>query len=43
MTRIDEVDYEGCKVVPMKLLKSLLPDPASLAPNYKGLTNIGVI
>lgn len=43
MTRIDEVDYEGCKVVPMKFLKSLLPDPASLAANYTGLTNIGNI
>ncbi|MCX8084099.1 MAG: saccharopine dehydrogenase family protein [Calditerrivibrio sp.] len=43
MTRIDEVDYKGCKVVPMEFLKCLLPDPASLAQNYTGLTNIGNI
>lgn len=27
LTRIDEVDYNGCKVVPIKFLKTLLPDP----------------
>lgn len=43
MTRIDEVDYEGTKVVPIKLLKKLLPDPASLAKNYKGNTSIGCV
>lgn len=29
------------EVVPLKLLKALLPDPASLAPNYTGKTCIG--
>lgn len=43
MTRIDEVDYKGCKVVPMEFLRYLLPDPASLAERYTGLTNIGNI
>ncbi|BAI80754.1 saccharopine dehydrogenase [Deferribacter desulfuricans SSM1] len=43
MTRIDEVDYEGCKVVPLKFLKKLLPDPAELGTNYKGKTVIGCI
>jgi saccharopine dehydrogenase (NAD+, L-lysine-forming) len=43
MLRIDEVDYKGQKVVPMELLKVLLPDPASLAENYKGKTSIGCI
>lgn len=43
MTRIDAVDYDGTKVVPIKLLKSLLPDPASLAKNYKGNTSIGCV
>lgn len=43
MTRIDEVDYEGCKVVPLKFLKKLLPDPGELGENYKGKTVIGCI
>ena len=43
MTRIDEVDYQGQKVVPIKLLKALLPDPASLAPGYTGKTSIGCL
>lgn len=41
MTRIDEVDYEGKKVVPIRFLKALLPDPASLGTNYTGKTVIG--
>jgi saccharopine dehydrogenase (NAD+, L-lysine forming) len=43
MTRIDEVEYEGCKVVPIKFLKALLPEPASLGTGYKGKTVIGNI
>jgi saccharopine dehydrogenase (NAD+, L-lysine-forming) len=43
MTRIDPVDYEGHPVVPIKLLKLLLPDPASLAANYSGKTSIGCL
>ena len=41
MTRIDAVDYEGSKVVPIRFLKSLLPDPAKLGENYTGKTVIG--
>jgi len=41
MTRIDEVDYEGQKIVPVKFLKALLPEPASLGTNYTGKTVIG--
>lgn len=41
MTRIDPVPYQGIEIVPLQFLKSLLPDPASLAANYKGKTNIG--
>lgn len=41
MTRIDEVDYEGKKIVPLKFLKVLLPDPATLGTNYTGKTVIG--
>src|SRR5690606_24629889 len=32
---------EGQKVVPLKVVKAVLPDPASLAPNYTGKTFIG--
>ena len=41
MTRIDPVDYEGNKIVPLKFLKAVLPEPSSLGENYKGKTNIG--
>ncbi len=43
MTRIDEVEFQGQKIVPIKFLKALLPDPASLAKGYKGNTSIGCI
>ncbi len=43
ITRIDEIEYEGKKIVPIKFLKALLPDPASLAVNYSGKTVIGCI
>ncbi|GAA4413668.1 saccharopine dehydrogenase family protein [Quisquiliibacterium transsilvanicum] len=32
---------EGLEVVPLKLVKAVLPDPASLAPTYIGKTCIG--
>lgn len=32
---------EGQEVVPLKLVKAVLPDPASLAPDYTGKTFIG--
>jgi saccharopine dehydrogenase (NAD+, L-lysine-forming) len=43
MTRIDPVLYEGRAVVPIKFLKALLPDPASLGPLTKGRTCIGCL
>ncbi len=43
MTGIEPVDYNGTPVVPLKFLKALLPDPASLAEGYKGKTSIGCI
>jgi len=43
MLRIDEVDFNGCKIVPIQFLKALLPDPASLGPRTKGKTNIGCV
>ena len=41
MTSIKEVEYEGKMVVPLKFLKSVLPDPSSLGPRTKGKTCIG--
>jgi len=32
---------EGQEVIPLKVVKAVLPDPASLAPNYTGKTCIG--
>ncbi|WP_281432516.1 saccharopine dehydrogenase family protein, partial [Bartonella vinsonii] len=32
---------EGQEVVPLKVVKAVLPDPASLAPDYTGKTCIG--
>jgi saccharopine dehydrogenase-like NADP-dependent oxidoreductase len=32
---------EGVEVVPLKVIKAILPDPSSLAPNYTGKTCIG--
>ncbi|MDQ3076181.1 MAG: saccharopine dehydrogenase family protein [bacterium] len=43
MTRIDEVDYEGKKVVPVKFLKKILPTGDDFNRSYKGKTNIGNI
>ncbi len=34
---------EGLEVVPLKVLKAVLPDPLSLGKNYKGKTCIGVL
>ena len=41
MTRIDPIDFQGHKIVPIQFLKALLPDPASLGPRTKGKTCIG--
>jgi saccharopine dehydrogenase (NAD+, L-lysine-forming) len=43
MTRIDEVEFNGQKIVPLQFLKAVLPDPGSLGPLTKGRTCIGVI
>ncbi len=37
------VDVEGVPVVPLKLLKAVLPDPGSLAAGYKGKVCIGCL
>ncbi|MBN1107102.1 MAG: saccharopine dehydrogenase family protein [Deltaproteobacteria bacterium] len=43
MTRIDPVEYQGVPIVPLKFLKSVLPEPASLGPLTKGKTCIGCV
>lgn len=35
------VTAEGLEVIPLKVVKAVLPDPSSLAPNYTGKTCIG--
>ena len=41
MARIDEVDYNGVKIVPLQFLKAVLPNPQDLGKNYHGETSIG--
>lgn len=41
MARIDEVEYNGQKIVPIQFLKAVLPDPGELGEHYTGQTSIG--
>jgi len=41
MARIDEVEFNGQKIVPIQFLKAVLPNPGDLGENYKGWTSIG--
>ena len=41
MARIDEMEYNGQKIVPIQFLKAVLPDPGELGENYTGQTSIG--
>lgn len=43
LTRIDEIDYNGTKVVPIKFLKAILPKGEDFNKSYVGKTNIGNI
>ncbi len=43
MLGIQKVEHNGCKIVPMQFLKTLLPDPATLGERTKGKTNIGIV
>ena len=43
MLGIEPVEHNGCQIVPIEFLKTLLPDPATLGPRTKGKTNIGVV
>lgn len=39
----EPVDVHGQQVIPLQLLKAVLPEPASLAPDYTGKTCIGCL
>ncbi len=43
MTSIEPVEFEGQQIIPLKFLKALLPDPASLSDGYTGKTSIGCL
>ncbi|UZQ84745.1 saccharopine dehydrogenase family protein [Thermoclostridium stercorarium] len=43
MTSIEPIEFEGKLIQPLKFLKAVLPDPATLGPKTKGKTNIGCI
>jgi saccharopine dehydrogenase (NAD+, L-lysine forming) len=43
LTSIEPVEFQGHKIVPLQFLKTLLPDPASLAAGYTGKTSIGCL
>lgn len=43
LTSIEPIMFEGKEIVPLQFLTALLPNPASLGPRTKGLTNIGCI
>ncbi len=41
MSRIDEVEYKGQKIVPIQFLAAVLPAPEGLGSDYTGYTSIG--
>lgn len=41
LLRVDKVEHNGVQITPIEVLKTLLPDPASLASRTKGQTHIG--
>ena len=43
MTSIKPISYQGVDIVPLQLLKAVLPDPSSLGPLTKGRTCIGCL
>jgi saccharopine dehydrogenase (NAD+, L-lysine-forming) len=43
MLGIEPIEHNGQKIIPIKFLKTLLPDPASLGKQTIGKTNIGCI
>jgi saccharopine dehydrogenase (NAD+, L-lysine-forming) len=43
MTSIEPVVHDGREIVPIKFLKTLLPDPSTLGETYTGKTSIGCL
>ncbi len=43
MLGIEPIEHKGMMITPIELLKTLLPDPASLGSRTKGKTNIGIV
>ncbi|WP_444997307.1 saccharopine dehydrogenase family protein [Aliikangiella sp. IMCC44359] len=43
MTGIEPIEFQGQQIVPIQLLKALLPDPSTLGPRTKGRTCIGCV
>jgi saccharopine dehydrogenase (NAD+, L-lysine forming) len=43
LTGIEPIDYEGHKIIPLKFLKAILPEPSSLGNTTKGKTCIGCV
>lgn len=43
LTEIEPVDFHGLDVVPLRLLKTLLPDPADLGKQTRGRTSIACL
>src|SRR4030042_533660 len=43
LTRIDPVDYEGAKIVPVKFLDAILPKGEEFNQSYRGKTCIGCL
>ena len=41
LLRVDKIKHNGQTIVPIEVLKTLLPDPASLSSRTKGQTHIG--
>jgi len=41
MTSIKPVKFQNMDIVPLEFLKAILPEPSTLAENYKGQTSIG--
>lgn len=43
LTRIEPIEFQGQKIIPLQFLKALLPDPSSLGPLTRGKTCIGTL
>ena len=41
MTSIKPIKFKDMEIIPLEFLKAILPEPSTLAANYKGQTSIG--